>query len=79
MASSFSTSFHMTCPECDDDIDDIEATVYVGSRSEEFWGASVRVDESECEIGSVPDCPTCKKQTISEDAASEHYWDRVHG
>ncbi len=71
-------SFSMRCPECDDDIDDIEASVHIGSRTERFWGAPVRVDESECEIESVPDCPTCKKQTIHEDVAAEYYWDCVH-
>jgi hypothetical protein len=76
--SSRSTSFCMRCPECDDDIDDIEADIYIGSRTEHFWGAPCRVDESECDITSVPDCPTCKRQTVSEDAAQEHFWDCVY-
>ena len=75
---SKSVTFCMRCPECDDDIDDIEASVYIGSRREHFWGAPVTVDESECEIESIPDCPTCKKQTVSEYDASEYYWYSVH-
>ena len=68
----------MRCPECDDDID-IDAWVYIGSRRENFWGAPVSVDESECEIDSIPDCPTCKKQTIDEYHAIQHFWDNYDG
>lgn len=69
------TSFCMKCPECDDDIDDIEVSVYVGSRTEEFWGAPCTVDESECEILTIPSCPTCEKQTVGEYAAEERFWE----
>ena len=72
------TTFSMTCPVCEDDIDDIEVSVHRGSRTEHFWGAPVRVDESECEVEMIPECLTCKKQTIDEDSAAEYYWNRVH-
>lgn len=76
--STSRSSFSMTCPVCDDDVDDIEAEVYIGSRTEHFWGAPVRVDESECDIVSIPPCPTCGKVTVDSDVAAEYYWDSVH-
>ena len=70
-------SFSMQCPECETDIDEIEISVSEGSRTENFWGSSVRVDESEAEIDSIPKCPDCNKQTVEEDAAVEYFWDKI--
>lgn len=75
---SRSVSFAMQCPECDADVDDIEVSVHVGHRTEHFWGAPVRVDESECEVETIPKCPDCKRQTIDEGHAIDYYWDRVY-
>lgn len=73
------TLFSMPCPKCEAQVEDIEATVTIGSRTEHFWGAPVSVDESECEIESVPDCPECDRTTIDPDRAAEFYWDKVYG
>ena len=70
--------FSMLCPECDSEIDDIEVSVTVGHRTEHFWGAPVKVDESEAEVESIPECHVCKRRTIDEGFAIDYYWDRVH-
>ena len=70
-------TFAMQCPLCEADVDDIEVSVSEGSRTEHFWGAPVRLDESECEIDVIPPCPDCGKVTIEAEAAAEFYWDRV--
>jgi hypothetical protein len=68
-------TFSMTCPECEGDVDGIEAWVSTGSRVEHFWGAPVRLSESECDVETIPACCECGKQTVDEEAAAEHYWD----
>ncbi len=71
--------FSMLCPECDDEIVDIEVEASSGSRTENFWGARVRVDESECEVDVLPPCDTCGEVTVSEDEVIDHYWMKVAG
>lgn len=68
----------MRCPECDDDIE-ITAWVTISKRTEHFWGAPCSVDESECDVDSIPDCPTCKTQTVDEYDAAEHFWNNYDG
>ena len=70
-------TFSMPCPECAADVEDIEATVASGSRIEHFWGAPVRLEESECEIDAMPKCPECGRKTIADEEAVEFYWSRV--
>jgi rRNA maturation protein Nop10 len=70
-------TFDMQCPECGGDIEEIVASVSTGSRTERFWGAPVRLEESECDVETIPACCECGKQTVDEEAAAEHYWDRV--
>lgn len=76
MATQQKISFGMGCPECDTDIG-VDGWVTISFRTEEFWGAPCRVDESEVEIGSVERCPECDEQTIGEGAAEEHFWEVV--
>lgn len=71
------TYFSMPCPICGCEVDDIEATVTRASRTEHFWGAPVSVDESECRIENVPECPECG-ETIEPEVAADFYWDRVY-
>ena len=72
------TTFSMPCPTCEADIDDIEATVTTGHRTEHFWGAPVRIDEGECDVHSIPACPECERKTIEADEAAEYFWDKVY-
>lgn len=70
-------TFAMQCPDCEGDVDGIEAIITHGSRTEHFWGAPVNMDESECEILSIPTCDGCGNGTIDDAAAAEHYWGQV--
>jgi hypothetical protein len=67
----------MPCPECEQDIDGIEVSASEGSRTETFWGSSVRVDESEAEADFIPDCPECKKVTVDESKVVDYFWERI--
>lgn len=72
------TLFSMPCPTCETDVDDIKATVTEGHRTEHFWGAPVSIDESECEVDSIPECPDCGRRTIDPDEAADYFWDKVY-
>ena len=66
--------FSMTCPECDEEVHDIEVLYTEVHGSEEFWDRPVTTDDSEAEVDNVPDCEKCGKQTITDDKALDHFW-----
>ena len=46
----------ITCPECDDQLEDIEVEVTGSTMREEYWGRPVSWSEIEVEVPSVK-CP----------------------
>lgn len=69
-------TFSVQCPDCDEDVEDVEVEYTECYGREEFWGAPVRTNDSEMEVLVIPKCPRCNRVTVTDEAVTQQFWER---